>query len=327
MQPAPTRITPSRAKQLNRNLGQFFWLLLFLGIPLALYSLWVVYPTIRTFTLAFTNYDGLSPPQWIGWANFKELFDWRPGGGGEVLKQALIHNLIWILVFITVPTSAGLALALVLNQGVRFDRFLKIAFYLPLVLAPVVTAMVWGWIYHPQQGLLNTVIYEILRFVHFIGFNVDPESARSIGWLGDPNLSLISVIAAAVWRQVGYVMVLYLAGLKTLDSEVLEAAKVDGAEGFNLFRYMIFPMLAPVTTIVIVISIVDSLRSFDLVNVMTNGGPFNTSEVLANYMVKASFHDYRQGFGAAIAVILFLITFVFSVIYLRQVMRQEERTA
>lgn len=322
MQSAPTTKPVARpARGVSKNLSQFLWLLLFLGIPLALYGLWVIYPTLRTFTLAFTEYDGLSPARWIGWANFKELFQ------TEAFRLALQHNLIWILIFITVPTSAGLALALVLNQGVRFDRFLKIAFYLPLVLAPVVTAMVWGWIYHPQQGLVNTVLFEVYRFLHFIGLGVDPQSARNIGWLGDPNLALLSVIAAAVWRQVGYVMVLYLAGLKTLDAEVLEAAKVDGAEGFNLFRYMIFPMLAPVTTVVVVISIVDSLRSFDLVNVMTNGGPFNTSEVLANYMVKASFHDYRQGFGAAIAVILFLITFVFSVIYLRQVMAQEEKTS
>lgn len=319
MQSAKTTPRSSRGSRMTTNLQQFFWLLVFLGLPLLLYGLWVIYPTIRTFTLAFTNYDGLSPARWIGWANFKELFQ------TEAFRLALWHNLIWILIFITIPTSAGLALAMVLNQGVRFDRFLKIAFYLPLVLAPVVTAMVWGWIYHPQQGLLNTVLVEILRLVKLLGFNVDPESARQIGWLGDPRLALLSVIAAAVWRQVGYVMVLYLAGLKTLDSEVLEAAKVDGAEGFNLFRYMIFPMLAPVTTIVVVISIVDSLRSFDLVNVMTLGGPFSTSEVLANYMVLTAFHDYRQGYAAAVAVILFLITFVFTLIYLRQVMAQEER--
>jgi ABC-type sugar transport system permease subunit len=185
--------------------------------------------------------------------------------------------------------------------------------------------MVWGWVYHPQQGLVNTLLAGFLGLLQAIGFDVNPEEARRIGWLGDPNLALLSVIAAAVWRQVGYVMVLYLAGLKTLDTEVLEAARVDGAEGFNLFRYIIFPLLAPVTTVVVVISIVDSLRSFDLVNVMTNGGPFNSSEVLANYMVKTAFHDYRQGYAAAVAVILFLITFVFTLVYLRQVMAQEER--
>ncbi|PZA07862.1 MULTISPECIES: carbohydrate ABC transporter permease [unclassified Meiothermus] len=315
------QITP-RLRRNPRRAASFYqarWLVVFLGLPLLLYSVWVIYPFVRTFTLAFTNYDGLSPAQWVGWQNFREMFQ------TEAFRLALWHNLIWILIFITVPTSAGLGLAMVLNQGVRFDRFLKIAYYLPLVLAPVVTAMVWGWIYHPQQGLVNTVIAGFLGLLKAVGFDVNPEEARSIGWLGDPKLALISVIAAAVWRQVGYVMVLYLAGLKTLDAEVLEAARVDGAEGFSLFRHIIFPMLAPVTTVVVVISIVDSLRSFDLVNVMTDGGPFNSSEVLANYMVKTAFHDYRQGYAAAVAVILFLITFVFTLVYLRQVMAQEER--
>jgi len=305
-----------RARTL-RQLDQARWLLFFLGLPLLLYAIWIIYPTFRTFVLAFTEYDGLSTPKWIGWQNYIEMFQ------TNAFRLALWHNLLWILVFITIPTSAGLAIALVLNTGIRFERFLKIAFYLPLVLAPVVTAMVWGWIYHPEQGLFNTVLVWLLT--PFKIFGIDPQAAKNIGWLGDPKLSLLSIIIAALWRQVGYVMVLYLAGLKTIDEEVLEAARVDGAEGWNLFRYMIFPMLAPVTTIVVVVSIVDSLRAFDLVNVMTLGGPFSTSEVLANYMVKTAFLDYRQGYAAAVATILFLITFVFSVIYLRQVMAQEEK--
>ncbi len=317
--------TPSVGRRATRSEAQAFRQFLvvgsFLALPLLLYSVWVLYPMISTFSLAFTEYDGLSPAKWIGWANFQELFS------TEAFRLALFHNLLWIAIFITIPTSAGLALALVLNQGVKFDRFLKIAFYLPLVLSPVVTALVWGWIYHPQQGLLNTAISAFLSVLKAIGFSVDPASALKIGWLGDPNMALLSIIGAAVWRQVGYVMVLYLAGLKTLDAEVLEAAKVDGAEGWSMFRHMIFPMLAPVTTIVVVVSVVDSLRSFDLVNVMTRGGPFSQSEVLANYMVLTAFHDYRQGYAASIAVILFLITFVFAVLYLRQVMAQEEAGA
>jgi ABC-type sugar transport system permease subunit len=300
---------------------QFMTVGSFLAVPLLLYAVWVIYPTIDSFRLAMTEYDGLSAPKWIGFANFQELF------GTEAFRLALFHNLVWIAIFITIPTSAGLALALVLNQGVKFDRFLKVSFYLPLVLAPVVTSLVWGWIYHPQQGLLNTVLAGFLGVLKSIGFAVDPASALKIGWLGDPKLALISVIAAALWRQVGYVMVLYLAGLKTMDTEVLEAARMDGAEGWSLFRHMIFPMLAPVTVVVVVVSVVDSLRSFDLVNVMTNGGPFSQSEVLANFMQKSAFHDYRQGYAAAIAVVLFLITFVFSLIYLRQVLAQEEAGA
>ncbi len=321
MEVSTNPIKRSSTKFDDRALRQFFVIASFLALPLLLYFMWVWYPTFDSFRLALTNYDGLEAPKFIGLDNFKEMF------ATETFRLALTHNLIWILVFITIPTSAGLALALALNQGVRFDRFLKISFYLPLVLAPVVTGLVWSWIYNPEAGLLNTVIVSLLKFLQQLGIHTDPAAAQKIGWLGDPKLALISVIAAALWRQVGYVMVLYLAGLKTLDTEVLEAAKMDGAEGWSLFRHMIFPMLAPVTVIVVVVSVVDSLRAFDLVNVMTNGGPYSQSEVLATYMQKSAFHDYRQGYAAAIAVVLFLITFVFSLIYLRQVMSQEEAQA
>jgi ABC-type sugar transport system permease subunit len=280
----------------------------FLVIPLILYGVWVVYPTLSTFGLSMTDWDGLGKTSnFVGLKNFTDLFK------DDAFKKALTNNLIWILIFISVPTSAGLALAITLNRSLRFDRFLKIAFYLPLILALVVAGLIWDWLYNPTAGLVNSILSLIIG-----------KKAFDIGWLGDPKMALYSILGTAIWRQVGYVMILYLAGLKTVDAEVLEAARVDGAEGWSLFRYMIFPMLAPVTTIVVVISIIDSLRSFDLVNIMTRGGPFHSSEVLANYMYISAFNDYRFGYAAAIAVVLFCISLVFIFIYLRQVIAQEE---
>jgi ABC-type sugar transport system permease subunit len=303
--------TPIRTvNQQQRALNQFLSILSFLAVPLLLYTVWVIYPTIRTLLFSFTDWDGLGNPNtanFVGFANFERLFSEEP------FRKSIVNNILWILVFITIPTTLGLGLAMVLNTDVKFDRFLKIAYYLPLVLATVVVAVVWAQgVYNPRAGLLNT----FLSF--FIG-----ERAFEIQWLGDPNLAIWSVIGAAVWRQVGYVMILYLAGLKTVDAEVLEAAKMDGAEGWTLFRYMVFPMLAPVTTIVVVISIIDSLRSFDMVNIMTRGNPFDSSNVLANYMY-LSFEDYRMGYAASIAVVLFAISLIFIFFYLREVMRQEE---
>jgi ABC-type sugar transport system permease subunit len=303
--------TPIRTvNRQQRALNQFWAILSFLAVPLLLYTVWVIYPTIRTLLFSFTDWDGLGNPNtanFVGFANFERLFSEEP------FRKSIVNNILWILVFITIPTTLGLGLAMVLNTDVKFDRFLKIAYYLPLVLATVVVAVVWAQgVYNPRAGLLNT----FLSF--FIG-----ERAFEIQWLGDPNLAIWSVIGAAVWRQVGYVMILYLAGLKTVDAEVLEAAKMDGAEGWTLFRYMVFPMLAPVTTIVVVISIIDSLRSFDMVNIMTRGNPFDSSNVLANYMY-LSFEDYRMGYAASIAVVLFAISLIFIFFYLREVMRQEE---
>ena len=299
-------------------LNRFLVIFSFLGIPLGLYLVWVLWPTLYTFYLSLTNWDSFSPPVFAGLENYKNLIN------DPEFVHALKNNAIWIIVFITVPTAAGLSLATVLNNNLRFDRFLKVAYFLPMVIAPVIIALIWSWIYLPEQGLLNSFLSKVLEFLKFLGFNVNPKDAFHLGWLGDPNFALVAVMAPAIWRQTGYVMILYLAGLKTVDSEVVEAAKMDGATGWTMFRYVIFPMLAPVTTIVVVVSIVDSLRSFDIVNVMTKGGPVSSTEVLANYMYVKSFDDNRLGYGAAIAVVLFGIALIFVMLYLRQVMAQED---
>ena len=293
----------------------------FLIVPLVLYGVWVIYPTFATFYMSFTNWDGfstLAQAEFVGFANFKRLFN------DPTFWKAIGNNLKWIAVFITIPTSLGLALAMVLNQDVRFGRFLKVSYYLPMVLAFVVIGLIWGWIYSPAQGLMNNSIEGIYRALQAIGLPVDPASARSIGWLADPDMVLWSIIGAATWRQVGYVMILYLAGLKTVDPALLDAAKVDGAERWTLFRYIIFPLLAPVTTIVVVISIIDSLRAFDLVWIMTRGGPFHSSEVLANFMYIQAFNNYNMGYAAAIGVILFMISLAFIAVYFWRIAKDEE---
>lgn len=292
----------------------------FLLLPLGLYAVWVVYPTFATMAMAFTNWDGISPTSdWVGLANFERLFSDR------VFWMSLGNNLRWVAVFVTIPTAMGLALALALNRNVRFDRFLKIAYYLPMVLAFVVIGLMWAWIYHPRQGLLNNTLFHLYGFAQSLGFDVNPLAARRIGWLGDPNLAMGSIIAAATWQHVGYVMILYLAGLKTVNTELLDAGMVDGASPWQLFRYVTFPQLAPVTTIVLVITVIQSLRAFDLVYVMTRGGPFNSSNVLANFMYIEAFMNYNMGYGAAIAVVLFLISVGFIAAYLYRVVQQEER--
>ena len=143
------------------------------------------------------------------------------------------------------------------------------------------------------------------------------------GWLSDPGLVLYCIIAAEVWRHTGYVMILYLTGLKGIPLDVIEAARVDGATGWKLFRHVLFPLLKPSTIIVVVVTVIGALRAFDMVNIMTQGGPFNSSNVLANFMYIEAFKNYRMGYGAAIAVILFLIMFTFIVIYLREIMKSE----
>lgn len=284
---------------------------LFIIGPLLLYLAWIIGPMLYTFYLSLTDWDGISPEaKFIGLKNFETLF----GSLGKKLPSAfqysLINNLKWLLAFITVPVAIGLGLAVLLNRSIKGDRVFKMGIFLPQVLSFAVVALIWAWVYNPRAGLINS-------FLLNIGVEDPP------GWLADKALATWSIITAATWRQIGYVMILYVAGLKNVDPVVMEAAIVDGANGWQRFWRITFPLLAPVTTIVIVISIIDSLRTFDLVQIMTRGGPANSSSVLANLMYIQAFNNYRMGLGAATAVILFIISFVFIVAYLWRVMRDE----
>ncbi len=278
---------------------------LFLIVPLVMYLIWVIGPMLYTFYLSLTNWDGLSSPNWVALRNYQRLFK------DPVFFTSLNNNLKWILSFITVPVVAGLGLAMALNRAIPMEKFFKASFYSPLVLSLVVCGLIWSWLYHPAAGLINS----ILR-----GVGLD---SLAKGWLSNKDLVMWAIILVAVWRQVGYVMVLYLAGLQGVDPGLVDASKVDGCNGWQSFRHVIFPLLGPVTTIVVVISIIDSLRAFDLVSVMTRGGPYNSSSVLANFMYIEAFNNYKMGYGAAISVVLFLISLVFIFIYLWRVLQDE----
>ena len=276
---------------------------LFLAVPLALYLVWIIAPTVYTFYLSLTNWDGVSTPEYVGLRNYEVLFK------QSALAEALGNNLRWLVAFVTVPTTLGLGLALIFNTDMRGGRWYKVSFYSPLVLSWPVIALVWSWVYHPTKGLINSLLIQG-------GITENPP-----GWLADRDLAIYCIIAAATWRQVGYVMVLYLAGLKNVDPTLIDAGLVDGANRWQLFRHVILPLLAPVTTIVFIISVIDSLRSFDLVQVMTRGN--QGTRVLANYMYIEAFNNYRMGYGAAIAVVLFTISIIFVGFYLWRTLRDE----
>lgn len=277
---------------------------LFLLLPLLLYFMWVIGPMFYTMYLSTTQWEGITTiaPEPVGTENYDRLFDDRE------FDESLVNNLRWLAVFITVPTAMGLGLALLLNTEMRGGRWFKVSFYSPLILSGPVVGLIWSWVYHPRAGLINSGL-------EAVGVQDTP------GWLGDSDIAIWAIIAAGVWRQVGYVMVLYLAGLKNIDPSLVDAAMVDGANRRQLFQHVIFPLLAPVTTIIIVISVIDSLRAFDLVEIMTGGS--NGTQVLANFMYIEAFNNYKMGYGASIAVILLLISLVFIGVYLYRISREE----
>lgn len=276
----------------------------FLVLPLILYFTWVVGPMFYSVYMSFTNADGISQMDWVGLRNYRRLFDDR------IFWISFWNNVRWLVAFITFPILAGLGLALILNNDLPGTRFFKAGFFSPMVVSTVVIGIVWSWMYQPF-GLINEMLSELGR------------EGMPIGFLSDPDLVTWSIIAAGLWRQVGYVMLLYLAGLKNVDTTLVEASRVDGATPFQSFRDIVLPLLKPITVIIVVISTIDALRSFDLVNVMTRGGPYNQSNVLAQMMYIEAFNNYAMGYGAAIATILGLISLVLILFYLNQTMKNE----
>jgi len=280
----------------------------FLALPLTMYVIWVIIPIFQTIIFSFTDWDGVSPTyHFIGFENYKEIFS------DPYFMLSLKNNIKWLLAFVFLSVPAGLGVATLLDQKFPGGKVYKTMMYLPMTLSFVVIGQIWSWILEPKYGALNT-------FLRAIGL-----SSLAKPWLSDPGVVTYALIAAASWRQIAYAMVLFLAGLKNVPRDLVEAAYVDGANSWQRFWYVILPLLRPAMVIAITVSVIDSLRAFDIVYVLTRGGPFYSSSVLANYMYIQSFHNYRMGFGASIAVIQFLITFGFILLYLLNVFKREEK--
>lgn len=282
------------------------WLtpVILLLLPVGLFALMIVIPIVQSIWTSFYDWDGTGEATWIGLANYQELFD------DPQFFVSLKNNVIWILMFLLAPVF-GLALALFLNQPLKELRFIKAVFFLPLVLAPVIIGVVFTWFYDPTFGILAIV---------FRWFGFEP-----IAILSDENLVTFGIIAAALWAQIAFCLVLFLAGLSQLDAELIAAGRIDGAAGWSLLRYVVLPQLRSVSFVATIITVIGSLRNFDLISVMTQGGPYGSSTVLAFQMFDATIFSYRAGYGAAIATVLFLIMTVWIAVFLRYTLRQETK--
>jgi ABC-type sugar transport system permease subunit len=278
------------------------WIILFSFIPLTAYLIIVIIPLLSSFFFSFTNWNGFNPAyRMIGLDNFARAFH------DELFIGAFKNTVIWMVMAIILPVVIGLALALLLQEGIKGANVYKSIFYLPICLSLAVIGQVWIWIYQPDWGLINTVL-------RAVGMN-----QLTLAWLANPRTALWSVIIAWTWQQVGLAMVIFLAGLTAVPTELTEAAEIDGASYFKMLRYVVIPLLSPATIVVVALSIINSLKSFDVVYMMTQGGPFHSTDTLAMYMYLQSFKSYFMGYGSAIAVVLFLIALVIMTIYFRQV--------
>ncbi len=278
---------------------------LFLAPGILFFAIYVIIPIFRSFSISLYAWDGLGEAQYIGLENYVELSD------DPAFQVSLWNNVRW-LVFYLLAIPGGLFIALFLNQTVRGIRIYKSLFFFPFVLSQVVVGLVFSWFYLPNEGLLNNLLGV---------FGLGP-----INVLGDPSLATYGIIAAGLWPQTAYCMILYLTGLNAVDPEQIEAGRLDGAKGWKMLWYIIIPQLKPATFIAFVVTIIGALRSFDLISIMTNGGPFGQTRVLSFYMFEKALSEYgfRMGYGAAIAVVLFLIMLVFIGYFLWSMWREEQ---
>ncbi|MFF4751086.1 carbohydrate ABC transporter permease [Streptomyces sp. NPDC002514] len=279
------------------------------GVPTVLHVALVWVTALASIALAFTTWDGIGfgSIKWVGLDNFKELFENNPQ-----FWPAVEHNVIWFVVLIVIPTPLGLFLATQLDKKIRFSRVYQTAFFLPVVISMACIGFVWQLVYNPDTGLINSLI----------GAN---KPGHYIDWIGDPKLNLWAVLIAASWRHTGYMMILYLAGLKSVDPSLREASALDGAGEWQTFRHVVFPTLRPTNTIVLVVTIIEALRAFDLVFVFNKGaqGTELLSILVTNNIIGES---SRIGYGSAIAVVLLVISLAVIIPYLVATTRKERRS-
>lgn len=269
-----------------------------------MFLMYVIIPIFQSVNISFYAWDGLGEREWVGAGNYVELMD------DEAFYTSLKNNVLWLVLYM-LAIPAGLFVALFLNQTVRGIRIYKSLFFFPFVISQVVVGLVFSWFYDPKYGLLNI-------FLTSLGFEAIPV-------LADETWVTYGIIAAGLWPQTAYCMILYLTGLNAVDPEQIEAARLDNAKGVKLLWYVVLPQLKPATFIAVVVTVIGALRSFDLVSIMTGGGPWGSSRVLAFYMYEQAFSEYgfRMGYGAAIAVVLFAIMMIYISVFLYKMYRDE----
>jgi raffinose/stachyose/melibiose transport system permease protein len=292
-------MTPARplSARLRRTVNSDGFVALLMMAPAAvLFGIFFVWPFVSGFWLSLHRWDGFSAPVFNSGGNYLRLLR------DPLFLKALGNNLIFVAAVLVLKNVLGLGLAMLLDRAVYARAFIRAAVFVPVTLSFVATGLLWSWIYNPVFGLLNA-------FLDLVGL-----SALKLSWLGDADVALYSVIAVDVWKWLGFHAVIYLAGLQTLPHELYDAAKMDGANALQHFIRITLPLMLPVIFINTILGLSGAfVRNFDIVYVLTQGGPNHATEVVMTLMMKAAFQDGAMGYASAMGYTLFLIVGLFSV--------------
>lgn len=309
-QHVPLAAQPSRRTRRRRRVQRLtrrdkVVLSLMLGIPALIELAFIWGPAVATVLLSFTNAQSASPVKGVGFGNYHRLFTIDPD-----FKPALAHNVIWLVEFTIIATPLGMLFAVILDRGIRGSRIYQSIFFLPVMLSLALIGIIWNVVYNSDYGVLNGILGKT-------------SPSTEISFLGNPKLNLWSVLVEATWRQSGYVMVLYLAGLKSVDPSLREAASLDGANAWQTFWRVVFPVLKPINSVILVVTVIESLRAFDLVYI-TNGGVSGLQLLSAMVTQQIVSAGNQVGYGSAIGVVLLVIALVPITAFLVQQFRKEK---
>ena len=279
-------------KNLLKNLSDNQTVAISLFLLPALFGtlIFIIIPVLCSFGLSFAKWDLLNPITFVGLENYKNLFN------DKVFYQTLVNTIVFAISTSVFGVIIPLILASVLNSKIRGSEFFKTAYFLPFITPMIVIGIVWGWIFDPNIGLLNKLLH-----LH-------------INWLYDVKFAMPALIAVSVWKLIGYNMIIFLSTLSSISQSLFEAAKIDGANSLQTFRHVTVPMLSPTIFFVVIITTISSFQVFDLIYLMTQGGPFNSTNVLVYSIYQNAFEYFNVGEASAIAYVLFAIILVLTLL-------------
>lgn len=297
---ASSRKTSSMARR--ESLAAFA----FVSPSLILFLVFAAGPALFSLVMSFMQWNGLGSPKWVGLANFSQLFS------DQLFGQSLVNTLLYTVCFVLLTTAASIVVALLLARKFRSVGAVRFLWFLPFVTDMISVSLVWGWLYQPQFGIINYV----LGLVH-----IPPQS-----WLGDPHWAMISLVVLSTWRWTGYYAVILVAALQSVPKELEEAAIVDGAGSWDVFRHVKLPQISPALFLVVTLEIMSSLQVFEQMWVLTNGGPDNSTISMAMYLYLQAFKFLQMGYASAVAWVLFLLILAITLVNwrLRRLWVQED---
>jgi len=281
---------------------KWFKSFLFVVPALTFYIIFMVIPIFGTIRISFHEWNGAAPKMtFVGLQNYIRVFS------DPIFYKAIGHNLFWIIFTIVVPVLLGLILAILIMQSfVRMRILFRVTYFMPTLVSLVAVGVVWGWMYNPDFGIIGRVV----DFFKVFG-------ASNIDWLGNEKIVLWSLVVAGSWTYYGFCMVIFMAALQGIDACYIEVAVIEGANPWQKFIYVIVPLLKGTITLLVLNSLIGSFKVFDIIMIMTKGGPYHSSEVISTYMFSAAFSLNEYGYGAALAIVLAVIIGISSSIYMR----------